>query len=250
MTSFVLIGSGCLVCLMPLALYLLYLAYLNQRRRPTLLSGPWDCAALLLGLGGFGVLAGPLALAVLDSRLRGTLFGGNAGRGIRAAWSDHASQWSVQAAAYLAFLALAVAGLLVARRRVTAVYNVPPGWLDARLPEVFRGLGHRTRPVPRGTEFAARKGSAGDDPASPFPAEAGVVELESFAALRHVTLRWRDADRDVRRDAEAALERELEAVASPANPAGGWFMTAALVVFLVMVAWMVFLILSVVPGGK
>ncbi len=49
------------IALTPLAFYLAFLAALNLRKRPCLLNGFWDMAALGLGLSGL-MIAGPLEL--------------------------------------------------------------------------------------------------------------------------------------------------------------------------------------------
>ena len=50
----------------PLAIYLLILALINSRRRPTMISGPWDFALVLLALSGFILVGGPSILAQFD----------------------------------------------------------------------------------------------------------------------------------------------------------------------------------------
>src|SRR5262249_8831720 len=44
---------GILVCLFPLALYCLFLAWLHQRPQPTLMPGRWDFVGVLVALSGF-----------------------------------------------------------------------------------------------------------------------------------------------------------------------------------------------------
>src|SRR5947209_13948693 len=124
---------------MPVALYLLYLSHLNGKTPPTLVPGPWDFAAVLLGLSGFLILAGPLLLTLVDSVWRGHMYGG---------WSElksigrrEAMAGSLMAVGYLMLVGTGVAALLRARRPVTAVYNVAPLTVAASLVEVLDQLG-------------------------------------------------------------------------------------------------------------
>ena len=57
-------------CLFPPALYCLVLASVNNRRRPTLVSGPLDFAGVLLASAGFLIVGGPLALAGMHDAWR------------------------------------------------------------------------------------------------------------------------------------------------------------------------------------
>jgi len=114
---FIVLGSGCLVCLMPLALYLLYLAHLNGRTPPALVPGPWDFGAVLLGLSGFLILAGPLLLTLVSAVWRSYAFGGWADLksvGAREAWAG-----SLMAVGYLILMGVGIFTLLRARRPVT-----------------------------------------------------------------------------------------------------------------------------------
>src|SRR5436190_17169552 len=115
----ILLGAGCLVCLTPLAIYLLYLSHLNGRTPPTLVPGPWDFGAVLLGLSGFLVLAGPLVLTLADSVWRGYAFGGWAD--LRGVGRQEAVAGSLMAVGYLIVVGVGITWLLRARRPVTAV---------------------------------------------------------------------------------------------------------------------------------
>src|SRR4051794_41973769 len=101
---------------MPLAIYLLYLAHLNGRTPPTLVPGPWDFGAVLLGLSGFLLLAGPLLITLADSAWRGYAFGG--GADLRAGGRQGGMSAPLVAPGYL--LARAGGGLYPGRAR-------PPG---------------------------------------------------------------------------------------------------------------------------
>ena len=54
MFSFILVVCLAGVCsLTPIAFYFIWLSVITRRDRPTIISGPWDFAALLAGLSGF-----------------------------------------------------------------------------------------------------------------------------------------------------------------------------------------------------
>ena len=57
-------------CLIPLAMYLLYMARITRRDHPTPVSGAWDFAGLAVGLSGFIVFGGGLLLTLFQSNFR------------------------------------------------------------------------------------------------------------------------------------------------------------------------------------
>jgi hypothetical protein len=242
--ALVLIGSGCLVCLLPLALCFLFLSFLNNRRQPTLLSGAWDLAFLLLGLSGFFVVGGPIMLSAFDSLLRGYLFEGNFGQ-IRAMLRSDAVAWSILCASYVATLAVGINVLLRWRRRVSVIYN-----LSAADPEILvtQALGRLTTPwrklngifeiqpeAPAAT-LGTATGSANGN--SNSFVGASTLQVDAFPTMRHVTLTWYNAEPLVRRAVEGELTKELDSVTSPPNPAGSWFLTGAVALLFVMLLWM------------
>jgi hypothetical protein len=246
--ALLLIGSGCLVCLLPLALYLLFLAFLNKRPHPTLLSGRWDLTCLLLGLSGFLLVGGPVLLSVFDSTLRGYIFEGNFGR-IRQTLHADATLWSVLAGDYVVILTVTILLLMRSRGRVTVIYNLAPEETETLL----AGVLERLRLPWRKRSGILELGSLPNDAhptEKPSPAATGeipfrlssLLEVNNFPAMHHVTLRWSKAEPEVRRAVEREVERILPNIASPPNPAGGWFITASVALFLVMLLCMGFLI--------
>jgi hypothetical protein len=248
-TALLLIGSGCLVCLLPLALYLLFLASLNKRPHPTLLNGRWDLACLLLGLSGFLLVGGPVLLSAFDSRLRATIFEGNFGH-IRQSLHPDATLWSILAGIYVAILAATILLLIRSRGRVAVIYNLAFEDTEHVLAAVFERL-HLPWRKRSGIFEVGSLPNDGTDPTgktappangeSPFRMNS-LLEVNAFPAMHHVTLRWSDEDPQVRRAVEVELDRTFPNIASPPNPAGGWFITASVALFLVMFVCMGFLI--------
>jgi hypothetical protein len=249
--ALLLIGSGCLVCLLPLALYLLFLAFLNKRPHPTLLSGRWDLTCLLLGLSGFILVGGPVLLSAFDSSLRSYFFGGSFGHLQQTLHAD-ATLWSFLAGAYVALLTATIVLLMRACGRVTVIYNVAPEETEPLLASVLQRLRLPWRKRSGVFEVGSLPND-GAEPAekivSPTTAEipfrlSSLLEVNRFPAMHHVSLRWSEEEPEVRRAVELELERTLPNIASPPNPAGGWFITASVALFLVMFICMGFLIFS------
>ena len=233
------LGSGCLVCLTPLAVYLLYLAHLNSRTPPTLIPGPWDFGAVLLGLAGFIVLGGPTLLTLVDSTWRSYAFGN---------WSElkgvgerEARKWSLMATGYFLILAGVVPLLLRSRRPITAVYNVAAAMAEVRLLEVLEELGHPWRRLGGSIEIGPKRDGAGGPVA---------VRIEAFPSTAHATLRWSDPWSSVRADVEAALPAALARGGLARNPAAGWLYTAAVAVLVIMLILMAAMILLMMGGGR
>src|SRR5205823_14438602 len=121
-----------------------WLALLTRRDRPTVLSGPWDFACLVLGLSGFVLFGGGLVLSLLQSNFRYWMRGNfEAWRG---AWGQEKTTWIFLALMYVLAVVGWVALTLAARRRSLVVYNVDPAAFEATLTEVFE---HLNRPVER-----------------------------------------------------------------------------------------------------
>src|SRR5262245_51729153 len=81
---------GILICLFPLALYFLFLAWLHQRPQPTLMPGRWDFVGVLVALSGFLLVGGPgvLAMAAMQFRFREGSFAE-----LRDQWAQTGTAW-------------------------------------------------------------------------------------------------------------------------------------------------------------
>jgi len=244
--TLILIGSGCLVCLMPVAVYLLYLSHLNSRTPPTLVPGPWDFTAVLLGLAGFLLLSGPLFLTLVNSVWRSYAFGNWAE--LRFVSRTEAIAGSLMAVGYLIILGAVIALLVRARRPVTAIYNVVPEGVEAALVGILEELGYPWQRANGFIEIGTKKLSEPADPTDRFaPPPTATVRLDRFPSTSHATLRWGGASAGIRREVEAQLPRLLLPPAS--NPVAGWMFTAAVSVMVIMLLWVVVLIfIAVVPA--
>jgi LPXTG-motif cell wall-anchored protein len=262
---------GALVFLFPVAAYFLFLAMINARHHPTVVSGPWDFAGVLFATSGFLLAAGPYVLNALytGSRLR-------LDRGRLTVFSFLGSdRWGFWLALWGLYLGLIIGGaawLLWRRRKVSVIYNVEPGALDAVLAQTLEHLqlgwtrvadrifigpvrGRIARSDPSLMEAIQAPGGVGNRPSgalavsgsegqaqetgredgTTLPVELterrAGLELEPFPAMHNVTLRWQEGDASVRRDVEADLARRLLEVTTPDNPAASWFLTVASCMF-------------------
>jgi hypothetical protein len=245
---------GGMACLFPLAAYLLYLAMINNRPHPTMLSGPWDFVGILVGTSGFWLIAGPAIMHIFHSRWRPALVRDDVGSG------DLSFVWIIP---WMIYTLLVVGGsmlILWRRRHWTMVYNVEPRLFDAVLAQVFARLrvtavriGNdiviESQPTPTTREAPAAVPAEGtgnppadgaitsrapDDRAASFlPASSPLAELrlDPFPATHHVTMRWWTYAEGIRPAVEAELARDLQAIECNENPAAGWFLTVSSCLF-------------------
>jgi hypothetical protein len=240
-----------LAVLVPLAVYLIILGFLNRRRTPLLVPGTWDVWGLLFASSGFWLLGGPAILSGLHENWRQWwLYGRHGGHLL-----DEGENWPLWVfLAILYFLGVvAVAGWQLWRaRRLTSVYNIDAAALPGALGEVAERLGlHLAHTGPLyafspGTSAekaprlqaitAAQPGPAPslaehppDSPHVPVSdGQTALVEVDPFPLLRHVTLRWHAEGGLVRRQVEAELIRLFRSTLTPENDVGGWLQVLGL----------------------
>jgi len=205
----------------PLALYLLVLGGINRRRFPLLVSGAWDFIGVLFGVSGFLLLGGPALLSSLNDRWR-----------------------LILSLSYFVLVAGGVAYLLWQQRALTSIYNIERDRIEKCLDRICTQLqiapirsgnlylfglaveaatlarvaahgsiqGPHYLPqaitTPRGPE-SKRDGVKGEGGERDFLGQTAILEVETFPALRHVTLRWEPVDSMFRREIEAQLQRAL-----------------------------------------
>jgi hypothetical protein len=263
--------------LFPLAVYCLIVGMINRRPHPVLVYGPWDFLGILLAASGAVLFGGPAILtAFYDRDVRQFLLG-RLGTGQVQFGDLLAKWWLIWLLYYLGVLA-GGALLVWLRREMTAVYNVEPAVFDDTLAQVLDRLGvESTRMGNR--VFIGLRGSGGRVSAGPaeqlppevsehiipgpLPREApraltalvrldqeAVVDVEPFAATRHVTLNWRNSTGRVREEVEAELARALREVQTRDNPAGGWFMVIATSLFALVLVSVVMVILLEIRMNK
>lgn len=195
-------------CLIPLAMYLLYMAQLTRRDHPVPVSGSWDFAGLVLGLSGFIVFGGGLLLTLFQSNFRYWMRGNV--EALRAAWVQERVTWMLLVGFYLTLVLGWAALTFAVRRRSLVVYNVEPAALETTLLEVFDQLG---RPIERRGKLWVG--------ASPL------LELDTFEGGHTVTLRWVSPDQRLFEDVVRLLRTALATQPAGDNPASRWIMAVA-----------------------
>lgn len=195
-------------CLIPLAMYLLWLAQVTRRDHPTVVSGPWDFAGLALGLSGFVLFGGGIVLTLLQSNSRFWMRGKF--NDLHAMWMQEQVFWSRIVFYYLVLVGGAVAYELFARRRSLVVYNVEPAAFEALLTEVFEQLGRAVE----------RRGKL-------WVAGAPLFELDTFEGGYTVTLRWISPDQRLFEDVTRQLRAALATQSTAENAVTRWLMAAA-----------------------
>jgi hypothetical protein len=261
-----------LAFLLPLGIYLLYLGALHRRPRPVLISGTWDLIGLLFAASGFLLFTGPALLNALAERSAGLWSDGSADS---APVQRFALLLSIL---YFIGVLLGAALMFQSRRRATEIYNIDSETLETSLTVVCRNLGLQpTRSgslyvfgvTPIGAETvpaaptseAIRMERPSSEGIAPTAAEkegvqadvapvndlvglTAVLETESFASMRHVSLRWEPADSLLRRQVEAELERILADTTTEPSDLGGLLTLSGLgLLVLTMVAGIVLILL-------
>src|SRR5262249_24933059 len=127
--------------LFPVAAYLLFLAIINGRNHPTIISGPWDFVGVLFATSGFWIVGGPVMLALLHARWRPAFVQGDMTELAIGEWSF---VWALAWVLYFALIFFGSAILLWWRRRCTLVYNVEPALLDDAMNQAFARVGLST----------------------------------------------------------------------------------------------------------
>jgi hypothetical protein len=227
-----------------------------------LVSGVWDGIGLLFGVSGFLFFAGPAVFSSFSERWRlyWLLGRGNAPvTGLDGAWQF----WIFLSILYFSIVVGASAFLLWRQRRLTAIYNVEVERVEWAVTQICEELG--LNPVRSGGMFLfglslgaaiERRGANGEriqaphylpsgiraagpdsietlakltpgtnKPDSSIVEQTAILELENFALMRHVTLRWDPADSPLRQIVETQLSQRL--AEEPANESllGGWLLT-------------------------
>lgn len=259
---------GSMAFAFPVAAYLLYLALINGRTHPTMISGPWDFVGVLFATSGFWLVGGPVILSVFHARWRPAFMHGEMAGLASGDWSF---VWVLAWLLYFGVVLSVAAFFLWRRRACTLVYNVDALQLEDALGQVVARLGLGAARVgnrivfqPAGLAVANELSQAvqvrstlsadpGIEPAPDGPLEVqeagkkilAKLDLDPFPAMRNVTLHWRRDRAGIRRDVEAELSRHLAELEAPDNPAAGWFLTISSCLFsAIFLALVGFLLLS------
>ncbi len=220
--------------LIPVAIYLCILGWINRRPHGMLVSGPWDFAGILFAASGLILFGAPALLSSLiqtehwrDFWLRGHF-------GVKLEDPLAVGRIVLYAVYFLGVL-LGSGFALWRRRQLTSIYNVHPALIEDVLAETFERW--RLRFVQTGNVLLIHPTPEGDaaSPASVLVERPTRLEVEASLALCHVTLWWEPADSLLRREVESQLRLALARKPGPAAAVGDWFLLAASTLFLVLV---------------
>ena len=204
------LALGAIFCLTPLALYLSWLAAVNRRPSPTILSGGWDLVGTLAGLSGFLLFGGGIVVAAVESNVRFALRGNWAQ--IQEVWGQERVSWAAIALGYVLILAGSVGLALLNRFSTLSVYNLRREDAEAMIDETLAEAG-----VP-----AVRQGnlwSAGRD----------VLRIDPFPPFRHVSFRILTPDPLLAEEIDRVLREKIARAQAAGGPVSGWLYSAALV---------------------
>jgi hypothetical protein len=237
-----------LALFLPLAIYVVVLGMINRRPHPLMVSGPWDFFGILFVASGLLVVGGPIAINALNENLRLFFVLGlqSSGEGaVDRLWVA----WLGTLGLYFALVLAGAAAMLWLRRKQTAIYNVDDATFEHALSAACARLG--LHPAHWGTSYlfdpakdllaaaAAQKDDAGIAVAARPPPQvaltesrqAVVMEVDYFAAMRHITLRWSAADSLLRKAVESELANQLSDTQPAPNELGAWLSIAGLALF-------------------
>jgi hypothetical protein len=272
-----------LCVLFPVGIYCLFLAMINRRTNPTMISGSWDFAGVLLALSGFLLIGGPLLLAAANQALRSLWLRSES----ESAAAVGEYWWYIRVIFWALYFGAILAGslyLLWKRGRVTSIYNVDSPALDEALARVLNLL-HlkwaraRNRVIvdfpsfPDG-EIKGRILRAGVDSdeslliperekmqpsgqlltPSKTAVQSGemsrpaVLEVDAFPSMHHVSLRWPQEAGPWRQEIEAELANTLLEVHNRDNPVGLWLLAiGSTLLCLIFFSLTILVLLSVLP---
>lgn len=242
-----------LAFLLPFSLYLLLLGSLNRRRHPVLVAGTWDFAGILFATSGFLLVGGPAILSSGSEHWR--MFWMFGAKGLPGTADGGAPFWAFLAGLYFVVVVGGSAFLFWRQRPLTSIYNADAAVMEQALSRVCDRLG--LSPLRSGNLYVFGTGGValarppraeGIQPPHYAPAladgpreevstlligelvgQAAVLEVDAFAMLRHVTLRWEPARSVLRQEIEGELTRLFASTPVAEHPLGDWLVFAGVV---------------------
>jgi hypothetical protein len=202
-------------------------------------NGRWDFVCLLLGISGFLLILGPVLLTVVDSTWRAIWVTGQFHRA-RTVLEKEVLLWSAMGGFYLLFMFLFMFQLLRSRSFNSVIYGMPSNRFEELLTTTLERLGHPWSSV--GNYFQIRSNRD--------PQEFTELEVEPFPSMGIVTLHWDEIRSPLRSEVETELEKTFDRMTTPPSPVSGWFFTASVTLFFVLLVWMAFLIVFMWTAGR
>lgn len=210
-----------LFCLAPLSFYLCWLAGVNRRAQPTVVSGLWDFVGVFAALLGFLLVGGAVLLSFVSNN--GRLFtDGNADR-LKMVFELQWLTWLVLLIGYTGLVLIVVAAGLRGRRHSLAVYNLDA---DAAERVIVAALERSGLPARRMGDLWVETAANG----------RRLLEVKTFHGTAHTTIRLVCPHGRTREDIERHLRSELAATETAPGPAAPWFTSTAIASVMVVLA--------------
>lgn len=235
-----------LAFLCPIGIYCFFLASINQRTKPLMVSGRWDAVGLLFAMSGFALVTVPTVAAAFYDRFIGVIL----------STFVFDPGWMLWIAYHLAIFS---GGWLMAmwRASTTEIYQVDPALFAKVLEGTLATLGLAAfRDKDRLILTSAKKSEASEStgitqlPVPSSPDRVGLLQVDTFPAMCHVTLRWGQCRADLRRDIETELDKALVLAAPEENPAAGWFLSVSGLIFGALTMVVVSFVALIVLGKR
>ncbi len=194
---------------MPATFYLCWLASVNKKSHPTVVSGKWDFVLVLAALSGFLLVGGALLLTLVQSDTR-FILRGNFGQ-LREGWGQNAVAWLLVAIGYLLLIIGTAALTLTNRSRWLSIYN-----LDAANAERVIDSALEHSQIQNVTRYGNRWADG-----------RGILEMVPFHGMSHVTIRLISESSVTRAEIEKQLRAELNTTGTADNRSAAWIGTLA-----------------------
>ncbi|CAN5627197.1 hypothetical protein BH11PLA2_BH11PLA2_49960 [soil metagenome] len=207
-SQFLTLSIAGIICLTPLAVYLIWVVTINRKDRPTVVSGVWDFVAMLFGLAGFLFTLGAVLAGIATDAA--VITGGKAANiPDRMPWLTPIGRAVL--GGYLLVMVLLILKGLRGRRDTLAVYNADAVTVDAELEAVF---------ARSSVDDVERRGAGW------YRGSECVVDTSTFPTFRHTVIALRSNDVTARQEQERILRNTLpRQTAAAHNPAVQWIST-------------------------
>lgn len=205
-----------LVLLAPLATYLLILAGIHRRARPTLMSGTTETIGLLAAASGLLLFVVPGMLHTLyGQEMRGVALHARTDTDFDAVWWKYRVLWG----GYYLLLIAGTTALLLLRRGTTVVLNVDYEGFRRALIRTVEEM-HLDATLREGRVRLVR------------PDAELEMQLDAFPSLAHLTMRWEGGNAGFRREIERKLAAHLdEDAAALTSLPGTWLLVLGSLLF-------------------
>ncbi|QVL33447.1 hypothetical protein KIH39_05915 [Telmatocola sphagniphila] len=222
-----LLGAGIIIALLPLCVYLYGLSSLNSRNRPTLITGSIDFSLLILGLSGFLIFGGPVAISLFDSSLSG-LWMGSSLKAIAVSFAKNERIIIGLCCFYLLLLIVLLVFGFRRRSRTSVVYNISR---DGFLNVLAETLNQKWEaPILNSTTV----------PLTIYP---GSLSIEENVPFRCLSIAWLNVPRTIQSKLESELALKLKKLEVSPGPIADTLLNIATGIGLVMFLWILVIFL-------